>query len=256
MKMITIKQIFITLTATITLIGCSSHTTHFNPFISGKIDFNKNSSDIIVHEFITIVKAYYPPAKTIFQIEPTHSTFSKKIESELRKKGYGFGAIYGDGIKRVPLAWRISYLNKKMISVSYNIGEASISRIYKLNQNRYQPFNSFSAVGLDKMRFSNLDFTLPTRQEQTTTLTHQTETLYEEEVTPLYEELETSTISQAKVIANSLKIRSEPNTNSEEIDIVKQGESVSYSEIVLDNNSEEWVKLEGGGYMKASYLEL
>lgn len=255
MKMRTIKQIVITLTATIFFIGCSSHTAHFSPFISAEIDFNKNSSEIIIHEFITIVKAYYPPAKTIFQIEPTSSIFSKNIESELRKKGYGFEAIYGKGIKSVPLAWRISYLNKKMISVSYNIGDASISRIYKLNQNRYQPFNSFSAVGLDKIRFSNLNFTLPTTQEQSLTLSPQTETIYEEEMIPLYEE-ETSTISQAKVIANSLKIRSKPNTNSEEIDIIKQGESISYSEIVLDNNNEEWVKLEGGGYMKASYLEL
>ena len=160
--------------------------------------------------------------------------FEKSIESELRKKGYGIGAIYGKGIQRTPLAWRVTYLNKEMIRVSYHIGEdVSISRIYKLEDRQYKPFSSFSAVGLDSRKFANLDFSMPKDIKAR----------------------KQSVLSLAKVTASSLKIRSKPSAKSKEIATIKRGESISYSEIIMDSRGEEWIKLEGGGYMKASYLK-
>jgi len=226
--MITKNRLLIVLT--LVFIGCSSHSNYFSPFISSKINFNKDRDRIIIHDFITIVKAYYPPATTVFQIEQTDSEFSKKIENRLRQRGYGLGAIYGDKIQRTPLTWKITYLNKKLIRVSFNIDNASINRIYQLKQNLYQPYNSFSAVGLDSKKFANLDFSIKSDTQPTV-------------------------ISLAKVTASSLKIRSKPTTKSQEIAVLKRDETISYSEIITDNNGEEWAKLEGGGYMKASYLK-
>jgi hypothetical protein len=216
-------------------VGCSSHSNYFTPFISDKIDLSKNRADIIIHDFITIIKAYYPPANSVFQIEQTNTLFAKKVESELRKRGYGLGAIYGKDIKRIPLAWKITPLNKKMIRVSYHIGEVSISRIYKDDKRKYQPFSSFSAVGLDSKQFANLDFSIS--QDIVTT------------------QNQNSVSSFAKVVANSLKIRSKPTKKSKEIAILRKGEMVSYVEIITNQDGEDWVKLEGGGYMKASYLK-
>ena len=228
------NRFLIALSTTLLLIGCSSKPTHFSPFVCDKIDLSKKRDAIVVHDFITIVKAYYAPAITVFQIEKTGSMFEKSIEGELRKKGYGIGAIYGKGIQRTPLAWRVTYLNKEMIRVSYHIGkDVSISRIYKLEDRQYKPFSSFSAVGLDSRKFANLDFSMPKDIKAR----------------------KQSVLSLAKVTASSLKIRSKPSAKSKEIATIKRGESISYSEIIMDSRGEEWIKLEGGGYMKASYLK-
>jgi len=217
----------------VSIIGCSSHSNYFTPFISNKIDLSEKRADIIVNDFITIIKAYYPPANSVFQIEQTNSFFEKRVEKELRKRGYGLGAIYGKDIKRIPLAWKITSLHKKIIRVSYHIGEVSISRIYKDSGKAYQPFSSFSAVGLDSKQFANLDFGI-----SKDVLNNQN-----------------TVLSLAKVVANGLKIRSKPTIKSEEIAILKKGEMVSYIEIITNQSGEDWVKLEGGGYMKASYLK-
>ncbi len=228
------SKFLLTIGATLLLIGCSSRPTHFSPFVSEKIDLSKNRDAIVVHDFITIVKAYYSPATTVFQIEKTDSMFEKSIEQELRKKGYGIGAIYGKEIKRTPLAWRVTYLNKEMIRVSYHIGkDVNISRIYKLKNRQYKPFSSFSAVGLNSRKFANLDFSMPRDIRARTK----------------------NILSLAKVTASSLTIRSKPNTKSKKIATIKRGESISYREIIIDSRGREWVKLEGGGYMKASYLK-
>jgi hypothetical protein len=228
------SKFLVTIIVALLLIGCNSKPTHFSPFVCDKIDLTKKRDAIVVNDFITIIKAYYLPAITVFQIEKTGSMFEKSIESELRKRGYGIGAIYGKGIKRIPLAWRVTYLNREMIRVSYHIGEdVSISRIYKLKDREYKPFSSFSAVGLDSRKFANLNFSMP------------------KDIKPR----EQSVLSLAKVTASSLKIRSKPSAKSKEIATIKRGESISYSEIIMDSRGEEWVKLEGGGYMKASYLK-
>lgn len=223
------KQTVFVLIIALFFLGCNSKSTYFTPFISKKIDLSKDRDTKIVHDIITIIKAYYPPATTVFEIEQTNSKFAKNIESELRKKGYGLDNRDEQGIKRVPLAWKITYLNKNMILVYYHIDDISISRVYQLKHNQYQPLSSFSAVGLDSRKFANLDF----RIQKNIKTTH----------------------SFAKVTASSLKIRTKPTIKSKEIATLKRGESVSYSEIVMDNNGNEWIKLEGGGYMKASYLK-
>ena len=233
--MMSIKSKFLlTIGATILLIGCSSKSTYFSPFVSEKIDLSKNRDAIVVHDFITIVKAYYSPATTVFQIEKTNSIFEKSIEEELRKRGYGIGSIYGKEIKITPLAWRVTYLNREMIRVSYHIGkDVSISRIYKLKNRQYKPFSSFSAVGLDSRKFANLDFSMPIDTRVRTE----------------------NVLSLAKVTASSLKIRSKPSTKSKKIATKKRGEIISYSEIIIDSKGKKWVKLKDGGYMKASYLK-
>ena len=225
-----IKNIVL-ISITLIFIGCSSHTNRFTPFISSKINLDKNRDKIIIHDFITIIKTYYPPATTIFQIKQTNTEFAKKIENSLRQRGYGLGAIYTDDIKRVPLAWKITYLTKKLIRVSYYIGDASVSRVYQLKYNLYQPYSSFSAIGLDSRKFANINFSMDNTYQQ-------------------------PTILEATVTASSLKIRSKPTVKSKTLAIKKRGEHVYYKEIVLDNNNQEWAKLEGGGYMKASYLKL
>ena len=227
------NKFLVTISIVLLLIGCSSKPTHFSTFVCDKIDLSKKRDAIVVHDFITIIKAYYSPATTIFQIEKTGSIFEKSIENELRKRGYGIGAIYGKEIKRTPLAWRVTYLNREMIRVSYHIGkDVSISRIYKLKDRQYKSFSSFSAVGLDSRRFANLDFSMPRAIRARSQ----------------------NILSLAKVTASSLKIRSKPSTKSKKIATIKRGEIISYSKIIIDSKGREWVKLEGGGYMKASYL--
>lgn len=229
------SKLLVIISVALLLIGCNSKPTRFSPFVCKKIDLSKKRDAIIIHDFITIIKAYYSPATTVFQIKKTGSMFEKSIESELRKRGYGIGAIYGKGIKRTPLAWRVTYLNKEMIRVSYYIGkDVSISKIYKLKDKQYKSFSSFSAVGLDSRKFANLDFSMP------------------KDIRAKPQ----SVLSLATVTASSLKIRSKPNIKSAEIATIRKGESVSYTEIVMDKNGNEWIKLEGGGYMKASYLKL
>ena len=227
--MIIKKRVIFVVSMALLFSGCNLRSTRFTPFISSKVDLSKNRDFIIVHDIITFIKAYYPPATTIFEIEHTNSKFAKDIDIELRKKGYGLGETDGESINRVPFAWKITYLNKSMILVYYYIGDVSISRVYQLKHRQYQPFSSISVIGLDTRKFANLDFRI------------------QRNIQPVH--------SFAKVTASSLKIRTKPDIKSKEIATLKRGELVSYSEIVMDKNGKEWIKLEGGGYMKASYLK-
>ena len=231
--MMHIKQCFKLLILTLLLHGCSTHS-NYSPFESSKVDLSTPRANNIINDFLTIVKTYYSPAKTVFMIESTNSSFAINIENELRKEGYGVGSIYGENSQQYNLSWSVNYLNKKMIQVSFQLEDAKISRVYKLNSNRYYPFSPLSAVGLNKKKLAQLDFSRLSSQEYA------------------YNNVR----SFAKVKATRLKIRTQPTRKSKSIATLKKGDRVSYQEIITNAKGEEWIKLENGGYMKASYLQL
>ena len=236
--MMHIKQGFKLLILTLLLHGCSTHSNYFTPFESSKVDLSTPRANNIIHDFLTIVKTYYSPAKTVFMVESTNSPFAINIENELRKEGYGVGSIYGKNLQQYNLSWNVNYLNKTMIQVSFQLEDAKISRVYKLNSNRYYPFSPLSAVGLNKKKLARLDFSRLSSQEYA------------------YDSNYNNVSAFAKVKATRLKIRTQPTRKSKSIATLKKGDRVSYQEIITNAKGEEWIKLKNGGYMKASYLQL
>lgn len=231
------KQYIKLLILTLFLQGCTSPHNYFTPFESTKVNLNTPRANNIVHDFLTIVKTYYSPAKTVFMIKSTNSPFSIKIENELRKEGYGVGSLYGKNLQQYNLSWNVNYLNKKMIQVSFQLEDAKISRVYKLSSNQYYPFSPLSAVGLNTKKLIKLDFSRRSSQEYIQTDDY-------------------ANSAYATVKATRLKIRIQPTKKSKSIATLKKGDNVSYQEVITNEKGEEWIKLKNGGYMKASYLQL
>lgn len=226
--------------------GCQSKINYYDSY--NDIDFNINNNKL-ADDIVNTVSKYYLPAKTNFFIlvkKSNDKKFVNEMESKLRHKGYAVSYEYVKN-KTLPFAWKIDLIAKDMIRSTYNIDNATFSKIYKVDNNNLIGVGPFTVQNLDELKeIEELQLIEIKPIENINNIEKDnftTETKIEQK--PI--------VSLEKVNVRSLKVRAEANKNSSIIGGLKRGEIVEIEFSVLSNNI-WWAKLKNSGYVQSDFL--
>lgn len=150
------KNLLITL-ALLMINGCSEllnnkEHKHFISQVSLK-HFKLNKT--ITQDMIHFIKNYYLIPKTTFYFQLGSSVYAHDaiIEEGLRSVGYGVSYIRKRGT--IPFAYKIDFIDNNIMRTTYNIGSATLSRLYSIEGNQATPISAFTARGFKKRIYQN-----------------------------------------------------------------------------------------------------
>ncbi len=109
----------------------------------------------ITQDMINFIKRYYLVPKTTFylQLGSSINTHNTIIEEALRNAGYG--VTYKKNRVAIPFAYKIDFIDDNIIRATYNIGLATLSRLYRVEDNKVIPISAFTTRGLKKTIYQN-----------------------------------------------------------------------------------------------------
>jgi hypothetical protein len=147
--MMTIKKVTLITLALLIINGCSgmfssSNERHFTSEVSLK---NSTINHMVTEDMLRFIQNYYPLKSTFFfQLNPSAYKQGEVIEDALRNAGYGVSYIKKKG--RIPFAYKIDYIDEEIMRTTYNIGSATLSRLYRIRGEKAIPTSPFTTRGL------------------------------------------------------------------------------------------------------------
>ncbi len=153
----TIKTVTLITLALLIINGCSgmfssSNERHFTSEVSLK---NSKLNHTVTEDMLSFIQNYYPLKSTFFfQLNPSAYKQGEVIEDALRNAGYGVSYIKKKG--RIPFAYKIDFIDEDIMRTTYNIGSATLSRLYRIKGENAIPTSPFTTRGLgDKLPISS-----------------------------------------------------------------------------------------------------
>lgn len=215
--------------------GCATHPNLYTSVaVIKKNDIERNR--VIIDDLLGFLQRYYAPAQTTFVIDPDKSRENLKFaeQFENRFKNAGFAISREKIAGGIPLAWKIDRVGW-LVRATYYIDNAVITRVYKPLGSSWVPVGPFSAQNMGTPKYNP----------------------------SLLKELTKSSRSSkkggayGKIIADVLRIREKPTTNSRIIGRLKYGQKVSVAYKLKNGAGELWTKLKHSkGYVSSKYLRI
>jgi len=142
----------IVLALSLSFSGCFKTPTNYF-YSDGKGSFiESNATNSIIDDFVTFIKPYYPPAKTVFLInqnpDSEKNQFFNTFQSDLRLEGYGV-TVDKNNTSAIPLAYKFLATGKQVI-IQYNIGANNLIRAYEYDKysQTYKSITPFTSQGV------------------------------------------------------------------------------------------------------------
>ena len=218
MKMIN-KSIIMALSLWL-LQGCTTlMNKSSNDYFTSKVylkDFKLNQS--LSREMISFIQNYYPSSKTTFYFQLDQSAYEQGsvIEDSLRNVGYGVSYIKEEG--RIPFAYKIDFIDKGVIRTTYNIGSATLSRLYRVKGKTVKAISAFTTRGFRKALYRS------NNRNNNITSNH-------------------GTYKKALVTIATLRIRNRPSTKGEVVGKYHKNALVYVETPIKNNLGEEWSRV-------------
>ena len=152
MKIIQSIAVFVLLLA---LSGCGLFNKKV-PYYTSTVDLNRHQvSSVIVNDLIGFLKKYYPQAKTTFfvTLDSSAKRYGKRYIDSLRRVGYS--VTYEKNKASIPFAYKVDFVTKDSIRVTYNIDDATISKIYLIKDRSLVSLSPFTTRNFDRKLFNN-----------------------------------------------------------------------------------------------------
>ena len=220
MKMKSINKSIIIAFGILLLNGCTGLMNNSsNNYFTSKVnlkDYKLNQS--LSKEMITFIQNYYPSATTTFYFQLDQSAYAQGsiIEDSLRNVGYGVSYIKKKG--RIPFAYKIDFISKKIIRATYNIGSSTLSRLYEIEGKEVKAISAFTTRGFRKALYR-------TNSKNTYTIsTH-------------------SDYKKAIVTVAILRIRNKPSTKAKVIGKYHKDALVYVEAPITNSLGEEWSRV-------------
>ena len=227
-----------TLLLVLAMIFVSGCATQPNLYTSVAV-IKKNDTErnrIIVDDLLGFLQRYYAPAQTTFVIDPDKSIenlkFAEQFENRFRNAGFAISREKVDS--GIPLAWKIDRIGW-LVRATYYIDNAVITRVYKPVGSSWMPVGPFSAQNMGSPKYDS------------SLLKELTNTSNRDKKGGAY----------GKIIADALRIREKPTTNSRIIGRLRYGQKVSVAYRLKNDAGELWTKLKHSkGYVSSKYLRI
>jgi len=216
--------------------GCATHPNLYTSVaVIKKNDTERNR--VIIDDLLGFLQRYYAPAQTIFVIDPDKSRENLKFaeQFENRFRNAGFGIVESEKMDGgIPLAWKIDRIGW-LVRATYYIDNAVITRVYKPVGSSWVPVGPFSAQNMGSPKYNSSLLKELTKRSRSNKKGG----------------------AYGKIIADVLRIREKPSTNSKIIGHLKYGQKVSVAYKLKNNAGELWTKLKHSkGYVSSKYLRI